>query len=658
MAPYIYDNLSFVKALPNAELKQLYDQALEAGRRRDYPQAVRLLQELLVTTDQFPEALLLLGRSYHALGDFARAAQVLQLYINANPGSAPGHFFAGRSYLALGLPELAVRYLKRSVELDPGYAPAMGLLALAVLKSGKPAVAVGLFEQALALDPDNPRLANGYQNARLTLAIRLYRRRRYAEAEALFEALEAERPDSLVVHLHLAGIHRERGDLARSIKHWDEAVRLAPEDPILRLQKAAVHLQRGETTDALLELGEGFRRLGASAPAVSDPLELARLAMMVLFRSRRYRQALEYARMLLRASYRDTQAHAIMAECFAALHEPAKAANHYRRALDVEPGKLELFYGLAGALWEAGRYPELSRLAARIAALSPDDGYAAYYLALCRPLLGERFEATIPALQEQIRRHGPDPTLMCTLGREYLRADLPELARGWLERTLKADAGNEPALLARIEAERRLADADRSLAACAQYLERYPQNSQVRREYAELLFDRREYARAASQIEQLLPRQPRHRGLRRMLARSYRGSRRNAEAVLLFRDLLRENPSSEELLRELALALAASGSQPSAVALVRKATQAFPGRPGLHVLLGGLYAKAHDLERAAQTLRQAMAAFPGDWRLARSLGLLYRRQGNSAFAERFLARARELKKNGGRRPPGPRPPSG
>jgi tetratricopeptide (TPR) repeat protein len=625
-------------------VKQLYEQALEAGRRRDYPQAVRLLQELLVRTDQYPDALLLLGRSYHALADYTRAVQVLQLYLNANPGSAPGHFFAGRSCLALGLPELAARYLKRSVELEPGFPPALGLLALAVLKAGKPALAVGLFEQALKQDPRNPRLSNGYQNARLTLAIRLYRHRRYREALSLFEGLQRERPDSLVVHLYLAGIHRGQGDLARSLEQWADAVRLAPEDAALRLQKAAVHLQRGETRDALQELGEGFRRLGARAPAVSDPLELARLAMMVLFRNRRYRQSLEYARTLLRASYRDVQAHAIMAECFAALREPLKAANHYRRALEVEPARLELSYGLAAALWEAGRYPELCRLTARIDQLNPDDGYAAYYRALCRPLLGEDFKATIPALQEQIRRHGPDTALMCALGREYLRADLAELARGWLERTLKADGDNEQALLARIEAERRLADAERLLVACAEYLRLYPQDAQVRREYAELLFERKEYERAAGQIEQLLPRHPRHAGLRRMLARSYRGCRRNAEAVLLFRDLLREKPSSEELLRELALALAASGSQPSAVALVRKATQAFPNRPGLHVLLGGLYLKTRDLERAAQTLRQAVAAFPSDWRLARSLGLVYRRQGNSAFAERFLQRASALRR--------------
>jgi Flp pilus assembly protein TadD len=333
-----------------------------------------------------------------------------------------------------------------------------------------------------------------------------------------------------------------------------------------------------------------------------------------------------------------------MAECFGALREPEKAANHYRRALELEPASLELCYGLAGMLWQSGQHSELLRLAARIDQLHPQDPYAAYYRALCLPLLGEDFQTTIPALQEQLRRHGPDPALMSALGRDYLRADLPQLARGWLERTLQAEAGQEAALRALIEAERRLEDRERTLAACARYLERFPEDRGVRREYAELLFRGRDWVRAAAEIEKLLPRQPRSAVLRRMLASSYRASRRNAEAVLLFRDLLREYPASEELLRELALALVASGSQPSAVALVRKAAQAFPNRPGLHVLLGELYLRARDLERAAQTLRAAVAVFPSDWRLARSLGLVYRRQGNESFAERFLQRARELRR--------------
>ena len=636
--------------MDDSRLKQLYEAALEAGRRRDYPQAVRILQQILVRTESFPEALLLLGRSYHALRDYARAAQVFQLYLNANPASAQGHFFRGRSCFALGLTDLAVRHLKRSVELEPSFAPSLGLLGLAVLKAGKPRLAVGFFEQALKIDPQNPRLFNGYLNALLTQAIRLFSRRRYAEAEELLLTLERHRPESLVVQLYLAGVCRDSGRLELALAHLDRASRLAPEDPALYLQKAAIRLQRGETQAALLELSQGFQRLGSSAPPVSDPVELARLAMMVLFQNRRHRAALEYARKLLRVSYRDVQAHAVMAECLASLRELRKAANHYRRALELDPQSLELCYGLAAVLWDSGEYAALAKLAARIGQKNASDRYAAYYRALCLPHLGESFQNTIPALQEQIRANGPDPQLMSSLGREYLRAELPLLARGWLQRSLKSLADHEPSLLALIEVERLLADGERTRAACAEYLRHYPRNAQVRREYAELLYRGRDYARAASEFEQLLPREPRSASLRRLLARSYQKSRRPAEAVLLFRDLLRENPANEELLRELALSLAASGSQPTAVALVRKASQAYPNRPGLHVLLGALYLRARDLPRAAETFRKGLAAFPSDWRLNHSLGLVYRRQGNSGFAERFLKRARELRRAGKGRP--------
>jgi tetratricopeptide (TPR) repeat protein len=628
------------------QLTDLYERALAAGRRREYPQAIELLKQILLATDELPEALLLLGRAYHAQGEYLRAAQVLQLYLNIHPDSAQGHFFAGRATLALGLLPPAIRHLKRSVELEPGFAPALGLLGLAVFRAGRPKPAIGLFEQALKLDPDNPRLFNGYLNALLTQAVRLYRHRRFTEARQLLQFIEGHRPDNLIVHLYLAGIHREEGETELALRHWELASRLAPEDPALYLQKAAVHLQRGDNRAALRELTEAFRRLGSRAPVVSDPEELARLAMMVLFQNRRYRDALEYARRLLRASYADAQAHAVMAGCLAELGEHRKARNHYLRASELEPDRLELRYGLAAVLWESGDHRALAEVVERIRRLAPDDPYAAYYQALIMPGLGADSLQTIPALQEQIRRHGPDPHLMCSLGLEYLKADLPELAGGWFRRTLQRVENHEVALRSLVTVERRLADEPGLLAACAEYLKHYPRSRDIRRQYAELLYRRREFARAAVELESLLPREPRSAGLRLLLARSYRQVRRNAEAVLLYRDLLRQDPSSEDLLRELALALAASGSQPTAVALVRKASQAFPKRPGIHRLLGSLYQRSRDWQRAAESLRQAVSLFPDDWQLARSLGMVYRRQGNTEFAARFLKRAEILRKRG------------
>ena len=56
----------------------LLEEALAAGRARDYPTAIRFLTRLITVTDRYPHAILYLGRSYHALGQYNKAVPVLE----------------------------------------------------------------------------------------------------------------------------------------------------------------------------------------------------------------------------------------------------------------------------------------------------------------------------------------------------------------------------------------------------------------------------------------------------------------------------------------------------------------------------------------------------------------------------------------------------
>ena len=263
-------------------------------------------------------------------------------------------------------------------------------------------------------------------------------------------------------------------------------------------------------------------------------------------------------------------------------------------------------------------------------------------------MLGADVRLTIPSLQQEIRRQGPDPNLMNALAQEYLRADLPHLASGWLERTLSLVADHEPALRARIEVERRLQRTEGCLKAYAEYLNRYPRSTGLRAEYARLLFRCKQYARAADELERILPETRAPEAFRRMLAVSYLKLRRYGEAAIHFRDLLQEQPSSEELLEGLVRCLESCGSRPTAIALVRKAIQAFPGHPGHYRLLSGLYLHSGEPERASGVLREALSLFPKNEGILRALAGLYRRMGNEMFAARFLAKAEALKGEGSR----------
>ena len=251
-------------------IQDLFDSALEAGRSRDYRMAIELLQEILVLSDQFPAALLYLGRAYHADGDFNRAIQALQFYLKLEPDSAEGHFFLGRAYFTLGLFGHAFQHLKNSTELDGSFVPALGLLGLTLLKRGHPQTAIAVFERALNLEPESKQIFTGYLNALLTNGIRLYRRGKYEEARDTLLFIRKHRPDSLVAHLYLASIYRELGDRELSLLHFQEAGHLAPEDPVLHLQKAILYLQQGKNPAAFEEMTEAMNRLGSQKISTQD----------------------------------------------------------------------------------------------------------------------------------------------------------------------------------------------------------------------------------------------------------------------------------------------------------------------------------------------------------------------------------------------------
>jgi tetratricopeptide (TPR) repeat protein len=625
------------------QIQELFDRALEAGRNRDYQLAIELLQEVLVQSDRFPAALLYLGRAYHASGDFNRAIQALQFYLKLEPNSSEGHFFLGRAYFTLGLLSHAFRHLRNSTELDDSFVPALGLLGLTLLKRGHPQTAVSVFERALTLEPDNQRIFTGYLNALLTDGIRLFRRKRFEEARDILLFIRKHRPESLVAHLYLASIYRELGERELSLVHFEEAGHLAPEDPVLHLQKAILHLQQGNNPAAYEEMTEAMRRLGKQKISTRDVQSLLRIMTIVLFQNHRHREALESARRVLRISYRDGDMHAIMAESFSKLGELKKAKNHYLRALEADRNRLEFNYGLAAVLWEQENYDELSSVLDRILRRHPEDEYALYYKALSLPCLVDDVRRTIPVLQEQIRRSGPDPHLMNALGQEYLRADLPDLAEGWFKRTLKRTAESELALEKLIEVYSRLEDSSRLLRAYAAYLKVYPDNLELRKSYADQLYERGNYAKACTQLEMILPREPKSRRFRTMLAHSYRQSEKYPEAILLYRELLLETPRDLDLVRSLVTCMERSGNRETVILLLEKAVKLFRQDSWLQQRLGSLYMAAGQLEKAAKIFRSIIGLTPDDWQAYDSLGKLYGKMGNNQFAERFRKRSKELK---------------
>jgi len=619
----------------------MLSQALEAGRRRDYRRAVDLLATIVGSTDQYPQALLYLGRAYHALGDYANAAQVLGYYVRTRPNSLPGQFFLGRAYLGMGEYGLALRHLKRAVEQEPSFSPAYGLAGLTCLKARRPDKAIWWFARALEVDPQNKRLQVGYLNTALVLAIRLFFRGDLEDSARLFNEVLQQRRSSILPHLYLASIYRELGNPGLSLYHLEAASRISPQDPYLHLQKAVVMLSQGDKAAAANEIRAGTRLLKSNVSPGSTPVEILRYITVNLFREGRHREAVFYGGRLLRADYADSKMHALVAEAYRNLGDLPKARNHYLRAIEGDKTSLELRYGLLAVLWEMGDYDQLMTQAARILKRDQSDGPGHYFHSLALSRTGAAIEQVLSELQQQVRARGPDPVLMAELAAAYVRAGLPDLAEGWYARAIKLQKPSPDLLLAMASVYEGLGKTDKLGSLYSQYLELKPEDRPTRRRLIRLLLEEESFDAAAEHIRQLLPVERGNERLKSALAVCYRRTGRFAEALILIRDLLRDRPGSVDHMKAAVYCLDRMGARAAAM----KALASFMAEHGeslsLVLMQGVLQYQDNTLDKAAETFRKAVSLAPTDWRANRNLGMVYRRMGNELFAEKFLKKARE-----------------
>ncbi len=631
------------------EAPQLLEAAIKAGKGRDYRKAAELLTLLLSRTDSCPEAFLFLGRAHFALGEQGRAIEAFRRFLREGGEPAAGYFFLGRSYLACGRPGEAVRCLRRSAEADPSKAPTWAFLGASLLKQRRTKVAVACLEKAIALAPQDKRIYRGYLNALYARGVRLLAHGDADMARQVLGFAIANGLDGAAIRLWRAKALRESGRIPEAMVDCEAALASAPGDPSIRWVRAGLLLASGRQAEALHEF-EALRAQYPDLPALpSDDRSFARLRASVAFREGRYKETVSDCMILLRADPKDAALRSIAAESLRALGEFERSRDHWLRAIEAAPEESGFRLGLALALFDLGDHAASLKAAERARKLGAEPAEVDYYTALCRSRLGEDPDRLIPLLQSLLRSRVGDPRLMFALGEALYRSGRPDLASGWFEKVLGLAPDHELSLLYRISVAESLDDGVTRGVAYAAYLEAYPDNSKLRREYVSLLVDLGDWAGAATQLELGLPYGEMGERSRRLLAVSYRNAGRYREAAVAYRDLLREEPSSGELLVGLAWCLDREGQAEYALALLEKAPKAAKAHADPWILQAALYSKADKIEAAVKALRTAIDFDRKNERAWRNLCALYRKQGLTELAANCEEEARSaLGKNADR----------
>jgi tetratricopeptide (TPR) repeat protein len=629
--------------MTTTRLEKLYASAIEAGENRNYPRAIELFMDLLSRTDEYPDALLYLGRSFHAIGEFDRAVSVFRLYLATAADSSLANFFIGRSYLALGLPDRAARHLSRSVELDADFAPALSLLGLAYLKLKRPDHAVSVLERAVTLDPNNARAARGYQNALFVQAVRLLGRGDFDMARQILEFVIRNGLPGIHPRLYLASAYRGAGMLEAALAEYTALSAAAPNDQFLRWYRVSTLIEMGNHVEASKEI-EAIRAKSPDLPAIPmDSASINRYLAWAFFQQKSYRKVIDLCRECLKAGEADVHIHVLMAESLKLSGSLEKARAHYERAIALDRDKPDIRYGYLMTLWELADYSAMLRELEALKRHSGDPGLISMYTTLCMSKLGYPPEEIIPQVQEAIRKYGPNPELMFALADAYRLGGIPELSLDWYRKVLTLTPDHEPSLSGLVEAHRALEDTEGLVSAYSGYLERFPDRPAIRRDFIALLFHEERYDEAADQIDRNAPYGKPSPRTEHMLGICYRKTGRYREAAVLYKEILRRDPKDTVILRYLALCLDKLGNRKFAILLLQKAIAAIGNDPELSLILGTLLFREGSTEKSLDCFRTVCELAPKDWRGPYNIAMVYRKGGIEQLAAQFLETAEKLR---------------
>ncbi|MDR0878973.1 MAG: tetratricopeptide repeat protein, partial [Treponema sp.] len=362
--------------------KKKLEKAIQAGRERDYKKAALILTELISASDAPPEAYLFLGRSLHALKDYARALASFNDYVRLKPRSVPGYLFAGRTYLALGMPHKAVPIFRKALELSGRDTAIMALLGTAYLKSKHSQAASDILQQAVEIAAADglpqltqKRLYHAYINALFIRGIRLCRSEDYNLGRQMLAFVLENGGDGPLLRLELGRACRELGQNEEALDHYTKALMYAPDDLRIRWYRASVLMTLGDTERARREIE--FIRAASAGSRENIPANLPWNSALVDFfmiraflDSGEWRRAADACRDWIKEAApderdkspaREAMIHAMYAEALRNLKNYDAALNHLNRALKIDPNQVQLWYEKILVAWEGENWTELRK---------------------------------------------------------------------------------------------------------------------------------------------------------------------------------------------------------------------------------------------------------------------------------------------------------
>src|SRR5437867_3440921 len=211
----------------------------------DPARAAEVLEKEVKAFPNFVEAHNLLALSLMQQSRHEEALTVLASAVERDPRSAGTHLNLGNALTNLRRYEEAIPRFKKAMELQPGLSQAHNNLGHALKELGRFDEAIASYEHALRIAPNDFEVHNN-------LGLALQKQGRLDEAVACFQSAISLKPDYAEAHASLGMIFRTQKRLDEAIACLQKALQIKP-----------------DTIEALVHLGAACQEHGRSEEAVA-----------------------------------------------------------------------------------------------------------------------------------------------------------------------------------------------------------------------------------------------------------------------------------------------------------------------------------------------------------------------------------------------------
>lgn len=376
-------------------------------------------------------------RLYAMLADFYRrdrrwedAAAAYEQAVRAMPGNIDLRVRFGSSLLSTGNRADVLRardVLREAVKMKGADESALSLLSQAERRAGDPPAAESVARRLITQNGKNPR---GYS----ALAEALEDQRRFqAVVDALVPAtaMFRDQPDGAfalsIVLPHLGFAYQELGQYDKGIAAFEEARRIAPNDPSFTGYLVQAHVAAKNYTQAA-ELARAAR---AKSP---NDLRLARLESLALRRSGKVEQGLAILEELIRAQPNNPNAHVALAQGYADASRGEEAVKLLQDAQQRFPTETEISFELGAVLDKQKKFAESEAIFRQLVAKEPDNARALNYLGYILAERGERLNESVDFLKRALAIEPENGSYLDSIGWAYFKDGKLDLALENLKR--------------------------------------------------------------------------------------------------------------------------------------------------------------------------------------------------------------------------------